>query len=306
MMEKYEELFDLQMRNVLKKSTNLNVLLDMWTSSNPKIYLAILVLFWPSLRRGKERLTIPDVTTNGFPNVHIIDFVGLSEERHTGNNLKEVLLRSLGELSIANKISSITVDSGSNNISMLSDLDNDIKGDQESMRRELVKIRYLNNLLNQVFQDIMTRFEKSESSLVSRIDPLTVILKRNGFIRNRMRVFTPKTIPRYNCTRFVSRYRHLSVFLKLAGPKKDFYFENRLDSRYQLTPDDLSLFCYVHSEKEILKIFLRLTRVFNEYTMLLQDDTPNNLPSGIEYYFKLTIFPNPAKMWGVTQPTKIT
>lgn len=291
MMEKYEEQFNLQMGDTLRKSFNFNVLLDMWTSSNQKSYLAILVSFCPNLRRGKEKLTIRDVTTNGTPNVHIIDFVDLSQERHTGNNLKEALLRSLGKLSIANKLISVTVDSGSNNISMLEDLDNDIRGGLGvNVEKGLVKIRCMNHLLNRVFQDIMLGFEKSESSLLSRIDRLTVILKRNVFIRNKMREFTPKTIPRYNCTRFVSRYRQLSVFLKLTGPLKDFYFENRLDSKYQLTPDDLSLFCYVPFEMEALRVFLRLTRIFDEYTMLLQDDTLNTLPNAIEYYLQIDDF----------------
>ncbi|QLL30217.1 hypothetical protein HG536_0A00340 [Torulaspora globosa] len=290
-MEKYEEQFNLQMRDTLRKSLNYNIILDMWTSSNQKSYLAILVSFCPNLRRGRDRLTIRDVTTNGTPNVHIIDFVDLSEERHTGSNLKEALLRSLRSFSIGSKISSVTVDSGSNNISMLSELDHDIKG-APGVNKEggLVKVRCMNHLLNRVFQDVMAGFEKSESSLLSRIDRLTVILKRNVFIRNKLREFTPKTIPRYNCTRFVSRYRQLSVFLKLTGPLKDFYFENRLDKRFQLTSDDLSLFCYEPSEIEVLKIFLRLTRIFDEYTMLLQDDMLDNLPNGIEYYLQIDDF----------------
>ncbi|QLL31758.1 hypothetical protein HG536_0B06240 [Torulaspora globosa] len=291
MMEKYEEQFNLQMRDTLGKSLNFNVLLYMWTSSNQKSYLAILVSFCPNLRRGRDRLTVRNVTTEGTPSVHIIDFVDLSEESHTGSNLKEVLLRSLGKFSIGSKISSVTVDSGSNNISMLSELDNDIKGGP-GVNKEggLVKVRCMNHLLNRVFQDVMAGFEKSESSLLSRIDRLAVILKRNVFIRNKMREFTPKTIPRYNCTQFVSRYRQLSLFLKLRGPLQDFYFENQLDRRFQLTPDDMFLFCYEPSKIDVLKIFLRLTRVFDEYTMLLQDEMLNNLPNGIEYYLQIDGF----------------
>lgn len=291
MMERYEEQFNLQMRAVLEKSFNYNILLDMWTSSNQKSYLAVIVSFCPNLQGDNEHLTIQDVTTNGAPNAHVIDFVDLSEERHTGGNLKQALLTILGKYSIANKISSITVDNGTNNISMLGDLDNDIRGGP-GVNKEggLVKIRCMSHILNRVFIDIMAGFEKSEKSLLSRIDRLTTILKKNVFIRNKMSEFTPKTIPRYNNTRFVSRYKQLSVFLELTGPAKDFYFENRLNSEYQLTPEDLSLFCYEPNEIGTLKTFLRVTHIFHEYTMLLQDDMLNNLPNGIEYYLQIDDF----------------
>ncbi|QLQ81637.1 hypothetical protein HG537_0F03980 [Torulaspora globosa] len=290
-MEKYEEQFNLQMRDTLRKSLNFNIILDMWTSSNEESYLVILVSFCPNLRRGRDRLTIRDVTTNGTPNVHIIDFVDLSQERHTGSNLKEVLLASLRKSSIGSKISSITFHNDSSDISMLSDLENDINGGPGVNKAGgLVKVRCLNHVINGISQDVVTAFEKSQSSLLFRIDRLTVILKRNVFIRNKMKEFTPKTIPRYNCTQFVSRYRQLSVFLKLTGPLKDFYLENRLDKRCQLTPDDMFLFCYEESEIAVIDIFLRVTRTFDEYTMLLQDEMLNNLPNGIEYCLQIDDF----------------
>lgn len=94
------------MGDTLRKSSNFNILSDMWTSSNQKICLAIFVSFCPNLNRGRERLSVQDDTNNGAPNVHIIDFVDLSEESQTGKKLKEALLRSVGRFSIANKISS--------------------------------------------------------------------------------------------------------------------------------------------------------------------------------------------------------
>lgn len=105
-----------------------------------------------------------------------------------------------------------------------------------------------------------------------------------------MSEFTPKTIPRYSNTRFLSRYKQLSMCLKLTGPVRDFYFENRLNSEYQLTPEDLPSFCYHPNEIRTLETFLRVIHTFHEYIMLLQDDMLNNLPNGIEYYLQIDNF----------------
>lgn len=199
MMIKYEEEFDSQMKEALAKSFNYNILLNIWTSSNQRTYLAVIVSFCPNLRRGKDKLTSRDVITNGTPNAHVIDFVDLSDERHTGDNLKQALLTILGKYSIAHRISSITVDNGSNNISMLRELDNDIRG-VPGVNKEggLAKIRCMNHVLNKVFSDVMAGFEKSQKALLSRIDKLTIIMNNNIFIRNKLREYTSTTIPKYN------------------------------------------------------------------------------------------------------------
>lgn len=93
--------------------------------------------------------------------------------------MKQALLTSLEKFSIASKISSITVDSGTNNVSMLGGLDSDIRGGPGvNKERGLVKIRCMSHTLNQFFIGIMAGFEKSEKLLLSRIDRLTTILKK--------------------------------------------------------------------------------------------------------------------------------
>lgn len=57
--------------------------------------------------------------------------------------------------------------------------------------------------------------------------------------------------------------------MELTGLAKDLYFENHLDSEYQLTPDDSPSFCYKPIELETLKTLFRVTHIFNEYIMLL-------------------------------------
>lgn len=229
--------------------------------------------------------------TKGSSNAHVIDFVDLSDWRHTGESIRQALLAILAKYSISRKVASITLDNGTNNISMLHDLDNDIRGGP-GVNKEggMVKIRCMNHVLNRVFSDVMKRFEKDQQSLISRIDRLTTIMKNNTFIRKKLSAFLTRIIPKHNATRFPSRYRQFSTFLKLSDGIKNFYFENRLDSNYQLTPDDLSLFCYERAEMEALEFFLRLTRIFHEYTMLLQDDSLNALPNGIEYYMQIDNF----------------
>lgn len=291
LMERYEKELNAQMKAALSKSFNYNILLDMWSSSSQRSYLAVIVSFCPNLSGNEGKLTLQDVITDKTPNAHVIDFVDLSDQRHTGESIRQALLAILAKYSISHKVASITLDNGTNNISMLQDLDNDIRGGP-GVNKEggMVKIRCMNHVLNRVFSDVMKRFEKDQQSLISRIDRLTTIMKNNTFIRNKLSTFLTRIIPKHNATKFLYHYRQFSTFLKLSDGIKNFYFENRLDSNYQLTPDDLSLFCYERAEMETLEFFLRLTRIFHEYTMLLQDDSLNALPNGIEYYMQIDNF----------------
>lgn len=124
----------------------------MWTSSNQRSYLAVIVFFCPNLARYERKLPIHDVIANGFPNAHVIEVVGLSHVRHTGNNSKQAFLNTLGKFSIAHKVSSITVDNESNNILTLNDLENVIRG-APGVNKEggLIKVRCMNHVLNGVF-----------------------------------------------------------------------------------------------------------------------------------------------------------
>ena len=275
------------MMHTLRYSHNMNLLLDMWTSTSQRSYLAVIVSFCPNLDR-KSSLMLNDITTGGNPNTHILDFIDLSNERHTAYNIKTALLRCLSKYSICHKIGSITLDNGSNNIAMLETLDKDLqKGIGTNPEGGLVKIRCMNHVLNRVFLDLLKPFEKHYRELLSRIDRLTYYLKSNVYVRRKIRSYIPHTIPKHNNTRFLSRHRQLEAFLKVSKGVKAFFFDNRFDPDYQLSQEDGSIFCYEQDEVETILFFVRLTRIFQEFTMMLQDDSMNNLPGGIEYYLHI-------------------
>ncbi|SCV05731.1 putative transposase of the Rover1 hAT-like family [Lachancea nothofagi CBS 11611] len=287
LLAQYETEFSLQLKQTLRQSSNFNLLIDMWTSSNQRSYLAVMVCFCPNLN-GKSKLSKDDVNTGKRPNTHILDFIDLSSQRHSGDNIKTALLSCLTKYSISHKVSSITLDNGSNNISMLEDLDKEIQnGFGSNGVGSIVKVRCMNHVLNRVFLDLLKGFEMHHKQLLSRIDKLTHFTKSNVYIRSKIQTYIPCTIPKHNNTRFISRYRQLDAFLKVSKGAKEFFFENRFDPEYQLTQEDCSIFCYDQAEIESILFLLRLTRIFYEFTMLLQDDSMNSLYHGIEYYMQL-------------------
>ncbi|CDO95905.1 unnamed protein product [Kluyveromyces dobzhanskii CBS 2104] len=243
--------------------------------------------FCPNLNQ-KSRLKREDVTNGGETSIHILDFIDLSCERHTSENLKNALLSCLSEYSISHKVSSITLDNGSNNSSMLDGIDKalDLGFDLNGVR-SISRIRCMNHVLNRVFLDLLNAFEKGHESLLSRIDKLASYTKSNVYIRNKIRSYIPYTIPKHNITWPLSRYRQLEVFLKVSKGAKEFFFDNLFKPEFQLIPDDCFVFCYQEEELEYILFFVRIARIFQEVTMLLQDDTTNSLCNGIEYYMTI-------------------
>lgn len=262
LLAQFEEEFNQQLMHALRYSHNINLLLDMWTSTSQKSYLAVIVSFCPNLDR-KSPLMLEDITTGRNPNTHILDFVDLTNERHTADNIKTALLRCLSRYSISHKIGSITLDNDSNNIAMLETLDKDLRKDiRTSSEGGLVKIRCMNHVLNRVFLDLLKPFEKHYSGLLSRVDKLTYYLKSNVYMRGKVRSYIPLTIPKHNNTRFLSRHRQLEAFLKVSKGVKAFFFDNRFDPDYQLSQEDGSIFCYEQDEVDGILFFVRLTRIF--------------------------------------------
>lgn len=279
--------FNDQLKHAMKNSNHFNILIDMWTSSNQKSYLAVMVSFCPNLNQ-KSQLKREDVTNCGKSNTHVLDFIDLSFERHTSETLETALLSSLSEYYISHKVGSITLDNGSNNISMLDSIDQALDlGFELNSKRKICNVRCMNHVLNRVFLDLLNAFENDHKLLLSRIDKLAFYTESNVYIRNKMRSFIPCTIPKHNVTRFLSRYRQLEVFLKVSKGAKEFFFDNHFKPEFQLDSEDCSIFCYKEEELEYILFFVRIARIFQEVTMLLQDDTANSLCNGIEYYMTI-------------------
>ncbi|SCV01976.1 putative transposase of the Rover1 hAT-like family [Lachancea mirantina] len=287
LLREYEIELNNQLKHTMSYSSNFNILIDMWTSSSQKSYLAVLVSFCPNVN-GNLRLRKVDVTTRGKCDTHLLDFIDLSDQRHAGDYLKTALLACLSKYAISHKVGSITLSIGSNNTSILENLDSDLElGFSNSGVRRVVKIRCMTHVLNQVFADLFQRIEERYSSLLSRIDKLADLIKSNIHIREKIRAYIPCLIPRRNQTRSLSRYRQLEVFLKVWKGAKEFFLESRFDHDYQLTPDHCSTFCYEQKEIETVTFVLRLTRIFEELTTLLQGEATCSLINGIEYYMNL-------------------
>lgn len=95
-----------------------------------------------------------------------------------------------------------------------------------------------------------------------------------------MRSYIPLTILKHINTRFLSRRHQPEAFLKVSKGVKAFFFDNRFDPDYQLSQEDGSIFCYEQDEVVAILFFVWLTHILKEFTMMLQDDSMNNLPGG--------------------------
>ncbi|SCU92155.1 putative transposase of the Rover1 hAT-like family [Lachancea sp. 'fantastica'] len=289
LLRRFEIEFNLQLKRNLQSTSNLNLLIDMWTSISQKSYMAIMVSFCPNVNQKREILE-EDVTTPGRPSAHILGFLDLGfldldGEKHTTQNIKASLLACLRSYSISTKIGSITLSNGTSNISILEGLEEDLQQQREvPAYGGIVKVRCMNQVLNLLLQDLMRLFERQHADLFSRIDRLTHILKTNVYIRGRISSYIALIIPQHNSTSFLSRHRQLDAFLKVSKGVKNFFFQNRYDHDCHLLPEDLSIFCYEQKDVELILFFVRLTNIFKDLTMMLQDDEANSLSNGIDYY----------------------
>lgn len=184
---------------------------------------------------------------------------------------------------------------------MFHKIDDELTSDVVNEFGGTVKIRCTNHVLNIIFKDIVEKLEKQNQDLVSRIDDRTIKIKRNVFLREHIRKYAAKIIPKNNETRFVSRYRQFFAFLSLTNDLQQFYLQNHIYKRFQLKREDIRLFLYEVKEIKPLKLFLKLTRLVSELTMALQDDSRNMLPFRIQYYGQLKhSFEAYANILGVT------
>ncbi|EDZ68604.1 hypothetical protein AWRI1631_10980020 [Saccharomyces cerevisiae AWRI1631] len=191
-MESYYLVFQEEMQGILEKTSQLNLLLDIWTSVNGKSYLAILASFCPNLN-VLDTSTFPEnVVSRRNPNTHIIAFHDASLERHTSAYLKEIVIRTSADNKLQHKVASVTFDNASNNVKMVEMLDSDLTGEGVNEVGGIIKIRCLNHVLNLIFKKMMKHFEGENLMLVSRIDSLTTKLKNNVFLRTRFQQYTKK------------------------------------------------------------------------------------------------------------------
>lgn len=290
LLSSYEKEFNEQLKHAMKFSNHINILIDMWTSSNKKSYLAVMAAFCPNLKQ-KSLLKREDVTNAGNSNTHILDFIDLSCISITNESLKLALLSCLSEYSISQKIGSITLGNDSNNISMLNNINEVLDlGFELNGVRKICRINCMENVLNRVFLDLLTSFEKDHMSLLSRIDKLASCTRNNPIIRKKIYSYIRCEIPKHVNTSSLSRYHQLEVFLTASTGVKEFFFENRFEPEFQQILDDHSIFCFNENEMEYILFFVRIARIFQEFTTLLEDDTTNSLCYGIEYYMILRQF----------------
>ncbi|CUS24996.1 putative transposase of the Rover family [Lachancea quebecensis] len=289
-IKNYHDQFEKQLRFTLERTSKVNILLDIWTSAISKSYLAILVSFCPNLDRLDRQSLKKDVMCRGFPNTHIIGLYDVSAFRYTGEYLGQALINSLEQYSLKHKVASITIDNAANNLAMLDKIELELTGDGVNEEGGVIRIHCLNHVLNTILRDIVKRFEKQNVELINRIDELTSKIKYNVFLSEHFRNYAKKAIPKHNEIRFVSRYRQFSSFINLTNSFKHFYLENFTYRKFRLKKEDSRLFLYQPEELFILKLFLKLTNLFFELTMAMQDDTLNNLPNGIQFYIQVHRF----------------
>ncbi|CEP63182.1 putative transposase of the Rover hAT-like DNA transposon [Lachancea lanzarotensis] len=280
----YHDQFEKQLRFTLKRTSKINIQLDIWTSGLNKSYLAILVSFCPNLDRLDQKSQRNDVIGRGSPTPHVIGFHDISGPRYTGEYLSQVFVDSLDQHSLKHKVASVTIGNAAQNLTMLDRIEFELTGEGVNAEGGIVRIHCLQDVLNLIFRHIVERFEKQNAELIGRIDELTSKIEHNVFLSDHFKTYAGRAVPKHNETRFVSRHKQWSSFMNLGNSLKQFYSNYYTYRKFQLEKEDRRLFVYEPEEIFSLELFLKLTNLFLELTTDVQDDAMNNLPNGIQFY----------------------
>lgn len=95
-----------------------------------------------------------------------------------------------GSYPIDHKIWSTTINSVSDKLVTLNNIELKLAGNDMNEGDEIVEIRYLNHVLNIIFKDMAENFERQNKELVTRIDHLTSIPSMMSFWTSVLELFS--------------------------------------------------------------------------------------------------------------------
>ena len=285
LLRQYEKHFNEQLKDDMQKSSNISIFIENWISSSTgRSHFIVLACFCPCFNK-EEKLKNHDLSSRTKARIHVLDLIELGEQKNlTAENLRSSLLKCITNYSIQSKINAITLGYDSRNtISEVLHRGVNLMISKD-IQKEVIIFKSMRHILGEAFLVLFQSFRNLHSDLLLRVDKLIEVTTNNPYIRKRLRQYISKNIERCDASNALSHYSQLKMFLKASKGIERFFNDNRPELELQLEKNSRSVFCYSHDELKLIGIFVRLTRVFHEVTLLLQDDTTNSLCNGIEYY----------------------
>ncbi|SCU86158.1 putative transposase of the Rover3 hAT-like family [Lachancea dasiensis] len=301
-LEMYTKSFDNVIRTAMQKSDFINLELDIWSGGNGKSYLAIAASFAPNLLNEKRLHLVGNVSSllnnnQKLQNSHLLDFVDISDIRHTGENLFNTLIPILNHFEIFDKVASITSDNATNNICMHSFLVNDSLKVQRPEAYEKLRnchlIRCCNHILNILFQAIVKAL-KSDQELENALIDITKLgkkIRRSAYLRSSVKNAGLPLIPIAPETRWLYLWEQVSFYLKYRGrylawlesvKRSETYghLAEKIESHMKLSP----------RVKHILEYFVSCCSIYKFFNDSMQDETLNRLRHAPSFYYTMELF----------------
>ncbi|SCU96680.1 putative transposase of the Rover1 hAT-like family [Lachancea meyersii CBS 8951] len=285
-LDEYFHEFEAQLKETLNFTSNINLVLETWASQDNKLFLAVMVSFCPNLALQDQALKKESITLKSGPNVHVLDLLDIGNQLST---VVPIVLQTLSDYGISQKIGSVTLDSGSNSTLALADIPNQLKKRlQAEQDKSLIEIRSLSHTLENVAELLLRIFKENYSKLVVKIDGLFTVLQKNVFLKKLFRRYLNVAVPTSLQSDPFSRYSYLWAFLKFEQEFKNFCSTGAHENKsYELRPDEFQLFSYSPDEIALLSVFLKTTGVLFDYIKSLSDENNDILPNAINYYIQV-------------------
>ncbi|SCV05254.1 putative transposase of the Rover1 hAT-like family [Lachancea nothofagi CBS 11611] len=284
-LDEYFHEFEIQLKETLKCTSLVDVILQTWSSSENKSFLAVMVSFCPNLVLEDQILKRESITVKAGLNVHVLDLIEIDDH---ASSIVPAVVQTLTDFGILQKMGAITLDSSSNTNSVLAEIPMELRKHlQAGQDNTLIEIRSLSHIFTNVAQLLIQVFQENYPDLMSRIDHLASMVQSNIFLKKSFKKFWSSSIGISKQAGPFSKYRQLCTFLEFEQEFKTFYIKNVHDESFNLQPGQQQNFCYTSDEATVLKLFLKAIGIFFDYLKLLQNGNANILTSGIDYYLQI-------------------
>lgn len=301
-LAKYSKFFDEALVSSLKYTDFINVEIDIWTGGNGRSYLAIAASFVPNLLNEKMLNNAGDIrpllnNNEQAQNSHLLDFVDVSDFRHTGENLFKAIVAVLDAYQITHKIATITSDNATNNICMHSHLIHDylkvLKPEAYRRLNDCHLIRCSNHVLNLLFLSIIKSLKTDIHFGKALIDvtKLAKILKKSSLLRASLSQEGLPLIPLAPETRWLYVWKQLDAYLKHRNQYLVWLEKLQNSSPHERLATKIRQHIELAPETQhLLQYFVDSCSIFNYLNDHLQNNDFNRLPNSASFYYIMKEF----------------
>ncbi|CEP63189.1 zinc finger BED domain-containing protein [Lachancea lanzarotensis] len=296
-LETYSTWLDEGLITSLQGTGFVNLELDVWTDGDERSYLSIFASFAPNLSDEQPNALGTEATHNKFNEPfqsHLLDLVDVSGSPQTAEYLYEITSSVIKKFKIVGKIRSITSDNGASNIlrhsDMLCDLMKLSRPETSMKTKHLYHVNCARHILNALLRTIgqtMKENEKFHNGL-QHITKLTRILKKSSLLRDSLAVAGLPEIPPALESSWVSVWDQIAKYLDHYDAYLKWFESFQESSKHRNIAARMAPHLQLSSEtREVLEYFVDCCSIFKYLHDSLQNETFNQLPNAISFYYTL-------------------